>query len=40
MYRQIKCMWCGIVRRVGDNHFLWCPEFPRDVMQEGKSHDN
>lgn len=44
MYRQIKCVWCGVVRRVGDDHFLWCPEFPRAAIdaaraaQEGKRH--
>ena len=38
MYRIFRCMWCGVVRRVGDDHLLWCPERPRDAIQEGKSH--
>lgn len=39
MYLQLKCFWCGERRRLGDDHFLWCSEYPRDAMQESRSHD-
>lgn len=40
MYLQLKCFWCGARRRLGDDHFLWCSEYPRDAAQVQQARSN
>ena len=40
MYRQFKCFWCGLPRYRFDDHWLWCPNYPRDeVRKQGANHE-
>ena len=40
MYRQFKCFWCGLPRYRFDDHWLWCPNYPRDeARKQGENHD-
>jgi hypothetical protein len=39
MYRTFKCVWCGAQRHPGDDHYLWCGNFPRDAIKRAQAQE-